>query len=141
MGSCLGRVLQILSRVCLWGWGSESLNNIDINNYYCTSSFRSSHIYHFDYFATVYTVFVCFHNMAFSAFLTRNGHGIFNVRNGLSVCCASEGVRSTEESAHVLTRKGQRDPSPFLDLEWNPGLGGVTLIILQTIPPTRCHLG
>ena len=79
--------------------------------------------------------------LAFSASLTRNGRGVFNVRSGLSVCCAREGVRSAEESAHVLTWKGQRDPSPSLDLEWNPGLGGVTLIILQTIPPTRCHLG
>ena len=40
--------------------------------------------------------------------LSKGGHEIFYVRNGLSACCAQEGEKGTDESAQVFTRKNRK---------------------------------
>ena len=40
--------------------------------------------------------------------LSKGGHGIFNVRNDGSACCAHEGETGTDESVQVLTQKDRK---------------------------------
>ena len=49
------------------------------------------------------------------------GHGIYNMHNNLSACCAHKKARQADESKQVLTQKNGASPLPCCDQESNPG--------------------
>ena len=69
------------------------------------SSTRSSHNHHFRCSASVtcYCVLPCHLQLGLPS--SKREHGVFNVRNDHSACCAHESETDTEESAQVLTKK------------------------------------
>ena len=48
------------------------------------------------------------------------GHGIFNMRNNLSLCCVHKSTTGTEESEWVSTRKNWKSPSLCYDSATDP---------------------
>ena len=62
---------------------------------------------------TTATTYYCALPVSFRAtgfLLLKGGHGIFNVRNKIGVCCAHEGETGIGESAQLFTLKNLKSP-------------------------------
>ena len=79
--------------------------------------------HHRHHHTTTITTYYCALPVSFRAtgfLLLKGGHGIFNVRNKIGVCCAHEGETGIGESAQLFTLKNLKVPNPIATQEANP---------------------